>query len=179
MKAFVDRLAERADQLGDVQVLVVPMLNPDGVARGHWRANRGGIDLNRDWGHFSQPETRAVRDWLGSLSPGIRPVVMIDFHSTRRNLFYVQGEGEESPAQARFRAAWLDGRGNAFTGYPFTVEPSNANPGSGTAKNWFHMRYAIPAYTYEVADRADRAAARHAASELAADLLEAIPGLDN
>lgn len=179
MKAFVDTLAERADQLGDVQVLVVPMLNPDGVARGHWRANRGGIDLNRDWGHFSQPETRAVRDWLGSLSSGIRPVVMIDFHSTRRNLFYVQGEGEESPAQARFRVAWLDGRQNAFTGYPFTVEPSNANPGSGTAKNWFHMQYAIPAYTYEVADSADRASARHAASELAAGLLEAIPGLDN
>lgn len=178
MQAFVETLVSSAASggLGDVQVLVVPMLNPDGTARGHWRANRGAVDLNRDWGDFTQPETRSVKDWLDALPAGVRPVLMVDFHSTGRNLFYVQGD-EAGPAQQRFLAAWLGGRERAFAGYPFTIEPRNANPGSGTAKNWFHARYAIPAYTYEVADSADRAATRVAASGLAEGLLEALQTL--
>jgi hypothetical protein len=100
----------------------------------------------------------------------------VDFHSTRTNLFYVQGE-EASARERRFLAAWLAGRENAFAGYPFTIEPRNANPGSGTAKNWFHVTYAIPAYTYEVADEADRDAARAAARALAASLLPALDAL--
>jgi Zinc carboxypeptidase len=174
MRAFVEALAAQADGLGDVQFLIVPMLNPDGTARGHWRANRGAVDLNRDWGPFTQPETRAVKAWLDALPQGVRPVLMVDFHSTRSNLFYVQGPDEASAGQQRFLAAWLAGRENALTGYPFTIEPRNANPGSGTAKNWFHATYAIPAYTYEVADDADRAATRAAATTLALALLPAL-----
>ncbi len=171
LRAFVDALTAAAGRLGDVQILVVTMLNPDGAARGHWRANRGSVDLNRDWGPFTQPETRSVKAWLDALPPQVRPVLMVDFHSTRSNLFYVQGEAEASAAQQRFLAAWLGGQENALAGYPFTIEPRNANSGSGTAKNWFHAAYAIPAYTYEVADTADRSAARKAASALAARLL--------
>ena len=68
----------------------------------------------------------------------------------------------------------MGGTENALAGYPFTLEPRNANPGSGTAKNWFHTAYAIPSYTYEVANDADRAAARAAARVLAQSLLPAL-----
>lgn len=178
MEAFVDALAERAGSFRDVQVLVVPMLNPDGTARGHWRANRGAVDLNRDWGPFTQPETRAVKTWLDALPAAVRPVLMIDFHSTGRNLFYVQGEEEASPAQMRFLQGWLGGKEQAFPGYAFTLEPRNANPGSGTAKNWFHRTYAIPAYTYEVGDNTDRAATRAAAKALAETMVGALGVLE-
>ncbi len=181
MRAFVDelvaRLAGDPQAFADHQFLIVPLLNPDGVARGHWRANRGAVDLNRDWGDFSQPETRAVKAWLDALPASVRPVAMIDFHSTSRNLFYVQGDEEASAAQQRFRAAWLTGKENALPGYPFTIEPRNANPGSGTAKNWFHATFAVPAYTYEVADTADRAATRDAARQFAATLPTALETL--
>lgn len=173
MEAFVDTLAVRASSLGGVQVVVVPLLNPDGVVRGHWRANRGAVDLNRDWGEFTQPEARSVKAWLDALPAQVRPVLMVDFHSTARNLFYVQGN-EASESQAQFLAAWLGGQEQAYPGYPFTLEPRNANPGSGTAKNWFHQTYAIPSYTYEVADTANRAATRAAAAALAARMLEAL-----
>lgn len=173
MEAFVEALAVRASSLGDVQVVVVPLLNPDGVVRGHWRANRGAVDLNRDWGEFTQPETRSVKAWLDALPAEVHPVLMVDFHSTARNLFYVQGN-EASAGQAQFLAAWLGGQEQAYPGYPFTLEPRNANPGSGTAKNWFHQTYAIPAYTYEVADTANREATREAAAALAARMLEAL-----
>lgn len=178
MDAFVLKLAElvRAGIIDKTQYqfLIVPLLNPDGVARGHWRANLGGMDLNRDWGLFTQPETRAVADWLSRLASEIRPVLMLDFHSTNRNLFYVQGQ-EASDQGKAFLARWLVGKEESFEGYPFAIERRDANPGAGTTKNWFNAKYAIPAYTYEVSDEADAAPIRKAAEQLAEQV---VPALD-
>lgn len=156
-----------------LQFLIVPLLNPDGVARGHWRANLGGADLNRDWGTFKQPETRAVREWLTRLPTGVKPVLMLDFHSTNRNVFYVQGD-EATAHGKRFLAAWLGDKEMAFAGYPFSIEPRETDPGTGTTKNWFHATYGIPAYTYEVGDDADPAAVRTAAETLARNMIPAL-----
>jgi hypothetical protein len=100
---------------------------------------------------------------------------MVDFHSTGRNLFYVQGE-EATPAQNLFVGDWLVGKENAFTGYSFAIVRSNADPGSGTSKNWFHAMFGIPAITYEVDDNAEKFAAAAAAKVLAGELLSALDG---
>lgn len=177
LEAFVEELAQLLH--GDpalrrrYQVLAVPLLNPDGVENGHWRANRGGVDLNRDWGPFTQPETKAVRQWLADHAVQATPIAMIDFHSTDRNLFYVQGE-EADPANRRFRDAWLGGKEGRFAGYPFTIETRNANPGTGTAKNWFFACFTIPAYTFEVGDATDRLSAESAARILARELVPSL-----
>lgn len=181
MEAFLLELADQAEagRLVDrrVQFLAVPLLNPDGVARGHWRANRGAKDLNRDWGEFSQPETRAVKTWLEALPQSVRPVAMLDFHSTGRNLFYVQSEADTDDREETFLTDWLVGRETATPGYPFSIERRDANPGSGTTKNWFHQTYDIPAYTYEAGDETDREAIRRSARSLARSYLEQLDQL--
>ena len=176
LKPFVRELARQLQNSKQYQLLAIPLLNPDGVARGHWRANRGGVDLNRDWGSFTQPETRAVGAWLAKNAAKTTPIAMLDFHSTSRNLFYVQGD-EESGQNQRFLQKWLAGKETQFPGYAFTIEKPNANPGSGTAKNWFFSCYAIPSYTYEVGDNAPQAATEAAATALAADFITALSAL--
>jgi alanine racemase len=59
-----------------VALYLVPMVNPDGAAAGT-RVNGVGADLNRDWGVFSQPETRAVARAVRQ----VRPQILVDAHN--------------------------------------------------------------------------------------------------
>ena len=43
-------------------LIVYPLINPDGVDLGHWRHNSHSKDLNRDWGFFTQLETKIIND---------------------------------------------------------------------------------------------------------------------
>ncbi len=36
--------------LNIVEIVIIPMLNPDGVIIGNNRVNLGGVDMNRRWG---------------------------------------------------------------------------------------------------------------------------------
>ena len=67
MQAFVKEIADDSKLSKkfrkDWTIYVVPLMNPDGVDNGQWRHNAGGIDLNRDWAAFNQPETTAVKDF--------------------------------------------------------------------------------------------------------------------
>ena len=59
------------------------MPNPDGVDFGYWRHNSNGVDLNRDWIEFTQPETKAIKQFLESkVSLGLKIEFAIDFHTS-------------------------------------------------------------------------------------------------
>ena len=94
MQSFVEVLAsenETAVKFREMyNVYVVPMMNPDGVDNGHWRTNSQGVDLNRDWQGFNQPETSAIRDFmLGKVAnTGGKFYLGIDFHSTYEDIYY-------------------------------------------------------------------------------------------
>jgi predicted deacylase len=130
-------------------------MNPDGVDNGHWRHNAAGIDLNRDWLYFNQPETRLVSDLFRKLKeqPGARVYFGIDFHSTQEDVFYTLSRdlGTDPPG---FTDAWLDAIRRALPDYYVNDEPSGL--GSPVSKNWFYQTFGVPATTYEVGDEVDR-----------------------
>jgi len=44
-------------------IIMVPLLNPDGVVLGHWRHNVNGVDLNRDGGLSRNRKHKASLDY--------------------------------------------------------------------------------------------------------------------
>lgn len=173
MQHFVDRLLERYEaDLPGYQLLIVPSINPDGVALGHWRHGMGHLDLNRDWGVFSQPETRAVIRKINALvEDGAQPVAMLDFHSTQRNLFYTQSK-EEEEVYGGFSTQWLN-LARQKGAYEFD-QVARHNSGGATSKNYFFQRFGIPATTYEVGDETDRAEIRDSAITFADAFVEVL-----
>jgi hypothetical protein len=159
MKAFIDTVfadTGLAQSFRDrFKLGVVPLLNPDGVALGHWRHNVGDTDLNRDWGPFRQPETQAVIAWVEEQEAQGRALkAVIDFHSTWEDLFYTQPVVEDP---LDFSTAWLNASRARLPDFPFRHVPSKdfKQPNS---KNYFHNSRGIPAVTYEVGDETDREA---------------------
>lgn len=154
LMGFVDGIAGDSPLARDfrerVLVLVVPLLNPDGVVEGNWRGNINGQDLNRDWGPFSQSETRAVRDLLQREldRDGRRLAFAIDFHSTWSDVFYTV---EEAPSRAPggVLRRWIDGMQQR---YPGRIRESARPAKSAVFKNWAFNRYRAPTVTYEVGD---------------------------
>lgn len=170
---FVDALAGDTAQARHfrrhTRVLVVPVVNPDGVAEGHWRGNAHGVDLNRDWGRFTQPETRAVRDALERRigQRGRRVVFAIDFHSTWNDVFYTVAEDPSLRPGGAMRR-WIDGM---RARYPGRIREKNYSADKSTVfKNWAFRRFHAPAVTYEVGDKTPpaelQALARFAAGSL-------------
>lgn len=152
LQAFVDVLAgDDADAVAfraSHRVLVVPVVNPDGVVEGHWRSNANGVDLNRDWGTFQQPETRAVAAALARQLEGRRLAFALDFHSTWHDIFYTVTEDPARQPGGVLRQ-WMDALETRFPGR-IRERPSPAT--SHVFKNWVFREYAAPAVTYEVGD---------------------------
>ena len=89
-------------------IIAVPLLNPDGVIGGNWRHNLSGTDLNRDWGPFKQPETLLIKKLLDQLDASGKNIrVFLDFHSTKRNVFYTQNDANPTKP-LRFTQTWLE-----------------------------------------------------------------------
>lgn len=136
-------------------VWAFPMMNPDGADNGHWRTNAAGVDLNRDWQYFNQPETAAVRDaLLPLLQRNDRKVFYgVDFHSTSYNVLYpILREIDTFPLH--FTYSWADQLIEEMPELELRVEPFDID--SPIAKNWTHKTFGVDAVTFEVGDETPR-----------------------
>lgn len=174
LMGFVDQLAADTPLArrfrDDAFVIIVPLLNPDGVAEGHWRGNANGKDINRDWGSFTEPETRAVRDAL-QREVGARGRTLafaIDFHSTWHDIFYTV---EHDPARAASGVLrrWMD---SMFARYPGRIKEQANEVKSSVFKNWAFNTLHAPALTYEVGDNTPAPQLRELANFAADSLMQ-------
>ena len=148
-----------------------PMINPDGVANGHWRHNMQGIDLNRDWEFFNQPETRAVRDALLPITQmdDRRVYYGIDFHSTNENIFYpILADIKTTPDNLTQR--WAPIVTTALPGLNFSSEEFDTD--SPISKNWIFNTFGSDALTFEVDDELGEKAIEQLGTTAAQSLMQ-------
>lgn len=128
-------------------LMIVPLVNPDGFVMGHWRHNLGGVDLNRDWGPFTQPETRALAAAIETEAAKAPILAVIDFHSTFRDVVYAPPKPESADlGEAMLAAITAD-----LAGADIRIDRAH-NPGNGVLKSWARDRFGVGALTWEVGD---------------------------
>lgn len=156
---FLDALAADTELAAEFRryfdVWAFPMINPDGADNGHWRTNAAGVDLNRDWQHFNQPETDAVRRSLQPLLTRNNRFVFygVDFHSTSYNVLYpIDRDIDTFPLHYTYR--WADQLMEELPDVEIRIEPFPTD--SPIAKNWTYKTFGADAVTFEVWDEMPR-----------------------
>ncbi|MDI9364085.1 MAG: M14 family metallopeptidase [Flavobacterium sp.] len=155
MQHFVNKILDRSPLskkfLERFEVIIIPTINPDGVDEGHWRHNMAGVDLNRDWEHFKQPETQAIRNYIVStlIKQQAKIYFVIDFHSTWNDVFYTNTDDKRSNAPG-FINDWLKALEQSIPSYK--VNANSSGNRSNVSKAWFDRICDAEALTYEVGD---------------------------
>ena len=174
---WIEHLLNRSDRprirkiLGQRVIWAQPTMNPDGLVR-RTRKNALAVDLNRNFGRhwqrhvnressgypgkkpFSEPETRAVRDFLVT-KENLR--VYVDFHRVQRMIIVpdVGKGGSKSKELVRVAKKLNEAMGDFRT----HTLPFRSPTQGGFSIDWVWYRLGVAAFTWEL-PRADEPAFR-------------------
>jgi murein tripeptide amidase MpaA len=175
LQAFVEKalLANiySTDFFSKYEIWVFPCLNPDGVDLGNWRHNFNGVDLNRDWAYYRQPETDIVTEYIVDRAKRNKNRIMlsIDFHSTTEDIYYVFDDKFNSRLK-NFTKQWTDEIDKGV--FPFKTLFSPEPMGKPYSKTWFYKQFRAESITYEVGDETDPAIIRKKAETGAVSMMK-------
>jgi len=138
--------ATPVDVRAGITLILIPVANPDGLARGdnfEARFNGSGVDLNRNWGcgwsrdavwrnqpvnpgggALSEPETQALSAYILR----VRPVTALFYHSAAGGVY--EGDCQGTRTSQMMAAVYGEASGYSY-GQPFS-----AYPVTGTAASW-------------------------------------------
>jgi len=189
MKAFLEAITGDSETAKifrtNYKTVVIPLVNPDGIDNGHWRHNNKGVDLNRDWVEFNQPEPGAVKNEVEQIlsDPNNAIHFFIDFHSTTEDVFYtlsleslISNDLLEDRKKVREEGyslvnTWLQNLQARFPEYYVNVIDTLSQSTSPTSDRWIMREYDVPALTYEVGDETDRELLKQVAEGSAEELM--------
>ncbi len=175
MTAFVETLlgnsAMAKNFIKNYELVIIPMLNPDGVDEGNWRHNFGGVDLNRDWIDFKQPEIRAVKDYLLAKVKNQKAKIYfaLDFHSTFNDILYTN-QDTSITHQPGLVNNWIKGL-HEFEGDVKTKVEASTNT-NNLSKAWIGRTFNAEALIYEVGDNTPRLYIKQKAQKSAEILMQ-------
>lgn len=162
MDRWIQDLETKARNIpAHITVVVIPMINPDGIARGS-RTNANNVDLNRnfatnDWqkdittvnnqpfpggggeSAMSEPETKAI----SALAQQLRPKVILSYHSIG-GMVAANQAGNSTGLAATY--AQLSGYRNVTGQSDETFEYSV----TGTADDWYAQAIGVPSLLIEL-----------------------------
>lgn len=140
-----------SDFLDTYRVLAFPLLNPDGVDLGHWRHNAGGVDTNRDWSKYNQPEIKQVIKHITKQikKHNAKIILGLDFHSTWYDIFYTNKK-REGTTLPNFISDWFQALETNIPNYK--VKEASGNSTKPVSKGWFLYGLNATGITYEIGD---------------------------
>jgi hypothetical protein len=177
MQAFLKKICEDIPAArkfrSKYNLYVMPQMNPDGVANGHWRHNAGGIDLNRDWVNFNQPETKALSEFMEKKAKetGGKFVFAADFHSTWEDIFYINNEELEGYYPGLIRRV-IEKSSKRIPGYMPNIRPNEGKERSVTSNSYFFFVHHAESMTFEVGDNTPRDIIQMKGEYLAEELMK-------
>ena len=156
------------------EIVVIPLLNPDGVDAGNWRFNANGKDLNRDWISFSQPETKAVRDWMRARTSDLNESKFrfgIDFHTSYSGPYLLTLDTIPHKVKPIITSEWISSIED------LTRDTLDIRPRSQSLPycyNWMINEVGIEAVTYEEGDEIERSMIKLRAKNYASTLMQTL-----
>ncbi|MFT7150263.1 MAG: hypothetical protein ACI82Q_002128, partial [Nonlabens sp.] len=114
-----------------------------------------GIDLNRDWAEYNQPEVRQVCEHIiEQANEGGEDVILgLDFHSTYSDAYYTIADSIQTALQT-FANDWIGQIENNLDGFNARISPAAIT--SPVSKNWFYNQFNAVGIVYEIGDNTPR-----------------------
>ncbi|MEM9648594.1 MAG: M14 family metallopeptidase [Bacteroidota bacterium] len=153
-------------------IYAFPLLNPDGADSGNWRHNANGIDLNRDWVAFSQPETQMVRDFVDhKIAEGQKIRFALDFHTSHSGPYVLVLDSINEVKTKKIIPNWIK---NIESTTSLKVEVRRRSQELPYCYNFFYNTYLAEAVTYEDGDEDNRDTIKERGRIYATQLMEVL-----
>lgn len=151
VKTILNESSISLEFLENHRVLAFPLMNPDGVDLGHWRHNAGGVDTNRDWSNYHQPEIKSVVKYIEKVKRkgNMEILIGLDFHSTWYDVFYTNKKREDT-SNPTFIDEWFKALEKEIEGYKVNEKAGNST--KPVSKGWFLYGQNAVGITYEIGD---------------------------